>query len=95
MPWAHDAFLSASRSIITTLARRGRVESSLRAIRAPTLVMQGSRDRLVPLAAAEELARLRRDFTLAVLDGVGHVPQIEVPDRWLSVVLGWLDGLPR
>jgi len=46
---------------------------------------------LVPRAAAEEAVRLRRDWTLAMLDDVGHVPQIEVPDRWLSVVQGWID----
>jgi len=90
MPWAHDAFITAARSIIATLRRR-RFRETLLDIRAPTLVIQGARDRLVPLAAAEEAARLRRDWTLAMLDDVGHVPQIEVPDRWLSVVQGWID----
>lgn len=90
MPWAHGAFLTAARSLIATTARRQRLEATLQAIRAPTLIIQGSRDRLVPLATAQRAARLRPDWTLAVLDGAGHVPQIEMPDRWLEAVRGWL-----
>lgn len=95
MPWAHDAFIEAVRSLIKLTAQRRRFEDMLRKIKTPTLLIQGSRDRLVPLATAEHVARLRRDWTLVVLDGVGHVPQIEVPERWLSVVDGWLNGLER
>jgi pimeloyl-ACP methyl ester carboxylesterase len=95
MPWAQEAFLKAARSTVTVTAQRRRLEDILLKIRAPTLVIQGSRDRLVPVAAAEAAVRLRRDWRLSVFDGVGHVPQLEVPERWLATVQGFLDELDR
>jgi pimeloyl-ACP methyl ester carboxylesterase len=94
MPWANDAFLAAARSIVAISARRARLDATLRSIRAPTLIVHGTRDRLVPLATAEHVARVRPDWSLAVLDGVGHIPQLEVPERWLEAVHRWLDALP-
>ena len=40
------------------------------AIRAPALVIQGDRDRLVPPAGARALAAARPDWRLEVLGGV-------------------------
>jgi len=91
MPWADDAFLTAARSLMMLTARRARLDETLRSIQAPTLIVQGTEDRLVPLATAQHAARLRPDWSLAVLDGVGHTPQLEVPERWLAAVNGWLD----
>jgi hypothetical protein len=56
---------------------------------------QGTQDRLVPLAASRATAALRRDWSLAVFEGVGHVPQLEVPQRFVETVVGWLEGRGR
>jgi pimeloyl-ACP methyl ester carboxylesterase len=58
-------------------------------VRAPTLVIHGSLDRLIPVAAARELARRRPDWTLDVLDGVGHVPMMEAPDMFIAALNAW------
>jgi pimeloyl-ACP methyl ester carboxylesterase len=92
MPWAHEAFVQAARSLVLTLARRGRARAMLQRIVAPTLLIYGSRDRLVGPAVGEATARLRPDWPLTVLQGVGHVPQLEVPERWLVAVTSWLDA---
>jgi pimeloyl-ACP methyl ester carboxylesterase len=92
MPWADGAFLTAARSIMVLTAWRARLDETLRSIRVPTLIVHGTEDRLVPLATAQHAARLRPDWSLSVLDGVGHTPQLEVPGRWLAAVNGWLDG---
>ncbi|HTE85196.1 MAG TPA: alpha/beta hydrolase, partial [Dehalococcoidia bacterium] len=55
----------------------------------PTLVIHGSLDALIPLAAARELARRRPDWTLEVLEGVGHVPMMETPDLFMNALNGW------
>jgi pimeloyl-ACP methyl ester carboxylesterase len=52
-------------------------------------VIHGSLDALIPLAAARELARRRPDWTLEVLDGVGHVPMMETPERFMSALNAW------
>ena len=62
------------------------------AIRAPTLVVQGSEDRLVPLAASRATVGRRPGWSLEVFEGVGHVPQIEAPARVVQTVTRWLDA---
>jgi len=59
-------------------------------VTAPTLVIHGSRDIVIPLSAARELVRRRPDWALRVLEGVGHVPMIEAPDLFLSAFFEWL-----
>jgi len=83
------AFLQASRSIALRMADP-RFWARVKRITAPTLVIHGSLDRVIPLSAARELVRRRPDWTLGVLEGVGHVPMMETPDLFLSVLFEWL-----
>jgi pimeloyl-ACP methyl ester carboxylesterase len=41
--------------------------------------------------AARDLIKRRRDWTLEVLEGVGHVPMMETPKLFLDVVNKWLE----
>jgi fermentation-respiration switch protein FrsA (DUF1100 family) len=68
---------------------------SVRAVRAPTLMVHGSADRLVPLASARRVARLRPDWAFVVFDGVGHIPHVETPERFAAAVERWLAGSGR
>jgi pimeloyl-ACP methyl ester carboxylesterase len=83
------AFIQASRSIALRMADP-RFWTRVKRVKAPTLVIHGSLDRVIPLAAARELVRRRPDWTLRVLEGVGHVPMMETPDLFLGVLLEWL-----
>src|SRR5919201_6719948 len=94
LPWADAAFLQAARSLLAVLARPGRYRRLIQAVAAPTLLVQGDADRLVPVGSARAVAQARQDWTLEVLEGVGHIPQLEVPERFVAVVRRWLDG-PR
>ena len=87
---ARRDFLAAQRSLMNRLLRRRRFFEMIATIGAPVLIVQGERDRLVQLAAARALAAARPDWSLEVLDGVGHVPQLETPERFLAVVEPWL-----
>jgi len=93
MPWATEAFLQSARSLLPMQLRRTEIDRAVRAVRAPTLVIQGEQDRLVRLASARRLIRQRPDWDLEVLDDCGHVPQLEHPDRFLDVLEGWLAAL--
>ncbi len=88
-PQGSRAFIQASRSIALRMADP-RFWTRVRKVKAPTLVIHGSHDRVIPLAAARDLVRRRSDWTLRVLEGVGHVPMMETPDLFLSVVQEWL-----
>lgn len=90
--WSDRAFLSSARSLIRTNLRGRRVLAALRGLRMPGLFIQGDADRLVPIAATVAVAKHRSDWHLEVLQGVGHVPQLQVPDRWVEIVHRFLDG---
>jgi pimeloyl-ACP methyl ester carboxylesterase len=57
---------------------------------APTLVLHGSEDRVVPVANARLLAERIPRAELVVLEGAGHVYHSEQPDEADAAVLGFL-----
>ncbi|PYC72569.1 alpha/beta hydrolase [Micromonospora arborensis] len=59
-------------------------------VRAPTLVVGGRQDRLIDVRVAPQTARVIRDSRLMMLDGVGHVAQLEVPRLVARAVVGLL-----
>ena len=62
----------------------------LKQIKAPTLVMWGGKDRVVPLEAAHRFVRDIPDAKLVVFDGLGHMPQEEDPARTVAEVRRFL-----
>jgi pimeloyl-ACP methyl ester carboxylesterase len=57
---------------------------------APTLLVWGAQDKLVDPVYAEEFTSRIRDCRLELIDGAGHLPQLEAPDAVRDVVLGFL-----
>jgi pimeloyl-ACP methyl ester carboxylesterase len=53
-------------------------------------MLQGDEDRLVQVTAARDVAQRNPRWTYVELAGVGHVPQLQVPERVASEMLGWL-----
>ncbi len=93
-PDAEAAWCEAARSLGLLVARSGAYRSRIASVRAPALVLQGSRDRLVPASGVRQLAALQPGWPVHVLDGVGHVPHVEDPAGTAAVVLPWLAALP-
>jgi pimeloyl-ACP methyl ester carboxylesterase len=91
--WATPAFLACARSLLASLARRRAHRRRVQQLTPPVLVLHGDRDRLVHVEAATALVRLRPDWELIVLSDVGHVPQLEAPQRVAELVEDWVDRL--
>jgi pimeloyl-ACP methyl ester carboxylesterase len=85
----YRALLQATRSIGLRMADP-RFWLRAKQVKAPTLVIHGGLDHVIPLAAARELVRRVPGWTLEVIEGVGHVPMMETPDRFLSVFNDWM-----
>ena len=63
---------------------------ALRRIRAPTLLLWGEQDAMIPFANSADYVKAIPMVTLAPLAGVGHLPHEEAPERSLVPVLAFL-----
>ena len=90
-PEARDGFLEGARNIIEVLYQPERVREAIESVSAPTLLIHGELDRLVPLVAAQTVASMRPDWTFQPMPNIGHVPMMEDPEGFVRVVLGWME----
>jgi pimeloyl-ACP methyl ester carboxylesterase len=88
-PEAPVAFLDAARSINAYVRTPGVGHRAMSHVRCPVLVIHGRRDRFVPVAYAQAALGAYPRWRGRLLGGVGHVPQMEVPGRWLGEVADW------
>lgn len=85
-----DAFLDAeirTDGLISDLSR------DLARVTAPTLLVHGRRDRLVPLAASRKAARLIPGARLRIMDA-GHWPMRELPGAFAEILADFLSRAP-
>ncbi len=69
-----------------------RVIESLPEVRVPTLIIIGERDERFR-AASEYMASKIPQARLEVIEGSGHAANLERPDEFNRVLLGFLDSL--
>jgi pimeloyl-ACP methyl ester carboxylesterase len=65
--------------------------TALHAVTAPALVMRGTMD-YVPLESAREWAAALPNGRFLSLDGSGHFPYLDVPDRFFAAAENFLQG---
>ncbi|MFD1937318.1 alpha/beta fold hydrolase [Nonomuraea mangrovi] len=81
-------------------ALRGRAErpdyvASLSRVRVPTLIVVGSDDEFTPIADARLMHRIIPGSTLAVVEGAGHMPNLERPAEFNETLQKFLDSIPQ
>jgi pimeloyl-ACP methyl ester carboxylesterase len=59
----------------------------LKALTVPTLLLWGREDRLIPVSVAAWFSQQLPNARVTLLDGIGHIPMEEAPDRSLAPVL--------
>lgn len=64
----------------------------LQTIRAPTLLLWGEQDAMIPLSNAQDYLQAIGGSRLVTLPDVGHLPQEEAPDRALVPVRAFLEN---
>lgn len=62
------------------------IEPDLAKITAPTLIIWGAQDELIPLAAGQKMNALIKGSRLVTIEKCGHVPQEEMPERVLDEI---------
>lgn len=64
--------------------------AQLSAIQAPTVVLHGTLDRLLPVGNAELLAERIPNAELSLVEGAGHVPLMEQPEAVRDRIVDWM-----
>ncbi len=82
--------LAAKRQVIRLRGQKHLILDLLPRLTVPTLVVWGERDRLLPLAHARAAAERLPQATVTFIPGVGHLPQVEAPDRFNAAVTSFL-----
>jgi pimeloyl-ACP methyl ester carboxylesterase len=88
-PDAVPAFMEAARSMMRLGTHPDAARRALDNVRCPVLVIHGRQDRLVPAVFAESELVRHPAWRGRILPGVGHLPMLEAPGRWLSEVADW------
>jgi len=92
-PDAAPAFLEAARSLLRLGENVERGRALLDDVKCPVVMIHGRQDRFVPAAFAWAATETHPDWMVRVLPGVGHVPQLEAPARWMKAVEDWFATL--
>jgi pimeloyl-ACP methyl ester carboxylesterase len=65
--------------------------AKLKTLAMPTLIIWGREDHFIPLSVGEWFNQTIPGSRITVLDGIGHIPMEEAPDRSLAPVLDLLE----
>ena len=87
----HD-FAAAMRSVLATAGylRGPAYQRQIGAVTCPVLLVHGAADRLVPVTVAAAAARAHPSWSVVILSGVGHVPQLEAPAECAAAIGRWI-----
>jgi pimeloyl-ACP methyl ester carboxylesterase len=64
----------------------------LKAIKAPTLLIWGKQDQMIPSTNAQSYANVLSNSTTVLVPKLGHLLQEEQPDKGLTAVMQFLDS---
>jgi pimeloyl-ACP methyl ester carboxylesterase len=86
-PDRRAAFLATLRSVIHTGGQRVHAGDRLYLAEGmPVLIVWGARDPIIPVHHGENAHEAILGSRLEVFDGVGHLPQLEAPGRFIAVL---------
>ena len=76
--------------IFETLANSMDINPKAATVQAPTLIVWGTEDRALDVSGAEILDGLMPNSQLIVMEGIGHLPMLEVPKQAANDYLAFL-----
>ena len=88
--WEGVETSSALGRLITLIPSRAEVRAALEGFAAPTLVVVGKGDYIVPYTIWEPLIEGLPNVTYVLLEEDGHNPQTEAPERFDPVLIDWV-----
>ncbi len=69
-----------------------RLEKRLRLVTAPTLLLWGTQDRVMPRSYAEKFAGgISGPTDIKLIEGAGHLAELDRPDEVATAILAWME----
>jgi pimeloyl-ACP methyl ester carboxylesterase len=91
-PQRRKAFLATLRAVVGTKGQEVSASDRLYlAEEVPVLIVWGARDPIIPARHGEEAHRMLPGSQLEIFEGAGHMPQVEQPLRFVTVLERFLD----
>ena len=91
-PERRKAFLATLRAVVGTDGQRVAALDRLYLAEAlPLLIVWGDRDPIIPVSHGEDAHRELPNSRLEIFEGIGHVPQLEAPGRFVATLQRFLD----
>jgi pimeloyl-ACP methyl ester carboxylesterase len=86
-PDRRAAFLATLRAVVSTNGQRVHAGDRLYLAQGiPVLIIWGERDPMIPVRHGEQAHQAISGSRLEIFDGVGHLPQLEAPARFIAVL---------
>jgi pimeloyl-ACP methyl ester carboxylesterase len=85
--------LAGRRMLWELTGRREMLWRTMRGLRTPVLFLWGDKDQLMPVNIGYRAVERIPGAQLVVLDGCGHQPQVEHPDRFAAAVIAFARAL--
>jgi 2-hydroxy-6-oxonona-2,4-dienedioate hydrolase len=88
LPNAKMAFMST----LLGLKNAEDIITKLKTITIPSLIIWGERDPVIPIKYADSFVSSIQDCRFYRMDGCGHTPYVDEPEKFAKIVLDFLDG---
>ena len=93
VPWRIDGAIQAAVSTLAALTvDEEMVRAQLERIEAPTLVVWGDQDRIIPRRLVDGLMELHPAWEFRTVHGIGHLLPVEAPQTYVELVADWMGG---
>lgn len=86
-----DGGREAAYAMLLQMTRLDALHDRITGVQAPTLVVWGDRDSLMPVETGSRLTELLPDATLQIVEGCGHAVAEERPDALVALLREFLD----
>jgi pimeloyl-ACP methyl ester carboxylesterase len=90
LPNFTDATLGTIRTVVGPMGQREVLIDQLPRLQMPTLIVWGIEDKVIPYTHAKEAIALVQDGSLELIPSCGHLPHVEQPKRFVSILGGFL-----
>ena len=88
-----EATQESLRNAVSSTGQREVLVDQLPSLQMPTLVVWGIEDKIIPYWHANDAAARLQKGTLKLIPSCGHLPHVEQPKRFISIVDEFLGGL--